>query len=86
MRVEVIDRSREAFERSPMTLEGGAAIRLTLGPDIGASVRSGDPTRHRAATLQLDYDTAVLDDARAAALITYVSRVVGDPFALVVQG
>ena len=86
LRVEVIDRSREAFERSPMTLEGGAAIRLTLGPDIGASVRSGEPTRHRAATLQLDYDTAVLDDARAAALITYVSRVVGDPFALVVQG
>jgi len=34
----------------------------------------------------LDYDTAVLDDVRAAALITYVSRVVGDPFALVVQG
>src|SRR5690606_7789062 len=87
LRVEVIDRSAEAFERSPTALGGDAAIRLTLGPSGEAfSVRSGEPGARRTATLQLDYDTAVLDETRAAQLLTYVSRVVGDPFALVVQG
>lgn len=85
--VHVVDRSAEQFERSPTALEDGMAVRVTLGPIVDTlAVAAGVPSRRMGATVQLDYDTRVLDEVRAAALITYVSRLIGDPFALVVQG
>jgi len=87
LRVEIVDRSADPLERSGTPLSGGAPLRLTLGPVVETiSVRAGEPSVRWTTTLQLDYDAAILDEPRAAALITYVSRLVGDPFAFAVQG
>ncbi|HET8986652.1 MAG TPA: biotin/lipoyl-containing protein [Trueperaceae bacterium] len=87
LQIDIVDRSAEQFERSPTTLGGDAALRVTLGPIVEAlKLHEGTTTARSVATVQLDYDPTILDDTRAAALITYVSRLLGDPFALAVQG
>jgi hypothetical protein len=85
--IDIVDRSAERFERSPTALGGDAALRVTLGPISEAlTLLEGTPTARSVAWVQIDYDPAILDDTRAAALITYLSRLLGDPFALAVQG
>jgi pyruvate/2-oxoglutarate dehydrogenase complex dihydrolipoamide acyltransferase (E2) component len=85
--VAIVDRSSERFERSPVPLSADVGVRLTLGPITEAvTVRDGAPVVHTSASLRLDYRTTVLDDTRATALVTYVSRLLGDPFALAVHG
>lgn len=87
LRLDVVDRSTEQLERSPTSMDAGTSVRVTLGPIVeSVTVRAGAPSARVTATLQLDYDAALLDDARAAAVITYVGRLLGDPFALAVHG
>src|SRR5690606_32558181 len=87
LQVAIVDQSSDSLERSPTALGSDTPIRLTLGRAVETvSLRGGEPVMRDTASLHLDYDRSVLDDARAAALINYVSRLLGDPSALAVQG
>lgn len=85
--VEVVDNSDEVFERSSSPIDDTTAVRLTLGPIKDAVVvHDGMPTVRRLTTLSLEYRTCALADDEAAQLLSYVSRILVDPFSLAVLG